>query len=154
MSARKRTTTAQKDSKNDEAPPPTTTLARIYAPTAHGRLIDAKLDSHTSWEFGGPWGVTAMMLGFPVMMYYLWVCLWHYHGAFARPSTLAWEGKGGVKEFAETMWGLVKRDAYPTVGGLKMYGGLICVQLVLALVMPGVDQEGESKSRIITFYAH
>jgi delta24(24(1))-sterol reductase len=136
MSARKRTTTTNKDD-------PSTTVSRIYAPTAHGRLIDAKLDSHTSWEFGGPWGVTAMMLGFPVMMYYLWICLWHYHGAFARPSVWMWDGKGGVKDFLGTMWALVKRDAWPTLEGLKMYGGLIAVQSVLALVMPGVDQEGE-----------
>jgi delta24(24(1))-sterol reductase len=110
MSVRQR-----KPTNGEAAPKPSTTVSRIYAPTEHGRLIDAKLDSHTSWEFGGPWGVTAMMLGFPVMMYYLWICLWFYHGQFARPSALAWEGKGGVAEFLGTMWGYVKNvsQRYP-----------------------------------------
>ena len=26
------------------------------------------------YEFGGPIGVTAMMLGFPALMYYMWIC--------------------------------------------------------------------------------
>ncbi|KAI5451036.1 C-24(28) sterol reductase [Naganishia albida] len=138
MSVRQRATAkANKPEKEN-----VTTVSRIYAPTAHGRLMDAKLDSHTSWEFGGPVGVSLMMLGFPVMMYYLWICLWHYHGAFARPASLSWDGKGGVREWAGVMWGYVQRDAYPTAWAGKVYGGLVAVQLVLAWVMPGVDQEG------------
>ncbi|KAJ9113639.1 hypothetical protein QFC22_005947 [Naganishia vaughanmartiniae] len=119
-----------------------TTIARVYKPTEHGRKMDKKLDEHFGWEFGGPWGVSAMMLGFPVLMYYLWICLWHYHGAFARPSTLSIHGKGGLLEFAQTMWNFVKTDAYPTWFAFRTYGGLIAVQLLLAWIMPGVDQEG------------
>lgn len=107
MSVRQR-----KPTNGEPAAKPSTTVSRIYAPTEHGRLIDAKLDSHTSWEFGGPWGVTAMMLGFPALMYYLWICLWFYHGQFARPSVLAWEGKGGVADFLGTMWGYVKNVSF------------------------------------------
>ncbi|KAJ9106825.1 hypothetical protein QFC19_002953 [Naganishia cerealis] len=54
---------------------------------------------------------------------YLWICLWHYHGAFARPSNLSIHEKGGLLEFFQTMWHIVKT-------------------LVLAWIMPGVDQEG------------
>lgn len=36
--------------------------------TAHGREIDAKLDAHDEWEFGGPMGTAGMMLGFPCLM--------------------------------------------------------------------------------------
>lgn len=39
-----------------------------------GREKDKKLDEHEGWEFGGPWGVTAMMTLFPLLMYYLWIC--------------------------------------------------------------------------------
>lgn len=35
---------------------------------------------HHEWEFGGPAGVTAMMLGFPALFYYLYVCLFFYDG--------------------------------------------------------------------------
>lgn len=39
-----------------------------------GRTTDRKLDQHDEWEFGGPWGVTAMMILFPLLMYYFWIC--------------------------------------------------------------------------------
>ena len=53
------------------------------------------------YEFGGPIGVTAMMVGFPVLMCelpggessltipdYLFICLWFYDGKFAHPDTV------------------------------------------------------------------
>ena len=42
-----------------------------------------------SFEFGGPWGVFAIMTGFPVLMYYLWACLCFYDGKLVYPHTLA-----------------------------------------------------------------
>jgi hypothetical protein len=36
------------------------------------------------------------------------------------------------------------QDAYPTRYAFNTYASLIAIQLVLALVMPGLDQEGES----------
>lgn len=54
-----------------------------------GRKTDKKLDEHESWEFGGPWGVTAMMTLFPVLMYYLWICEYITEGErHARPKLL------------------------------------------------------------------
>ena len=91
-------------------------------PTEHGRDIDQRLDEHHScvfptsygsrtdkykrFEFGGPTGVTAMMILFPILMCecrldrvwgrseadnhsdYLWICLWYYHGSFVRPESV------------------------------------------------------------------
>lgn len=37
-------------------------------PTAYGQAMDKKLDEHQSYEFGGPVGVAAMMIGFPILM--------------------------------------------------------------------------------------
>jgi delta24(24(1))-sterol reductase len=62
-----------------------TALLKINAvPTEHGQEMDKKLDEHQScvrlrrdrrsssadprYEFGGPVGVTAMMIGFPLLM--------------------------------------------------------------------------------------
>lgn len=39
---------------------------------------------------------------------------------------------------------LMMQDAYPTRYAFNTYASLIAIQLVLALVMPGLDQEGES----------
>ena len=52
-----------------------------------------------SYEFGGPWGVTAMMVFFPILMYYLWICLWFYDGQLVRPSDV-----DDIVPFAWRMW--------------------------------------------------
>lgn len=51
------------------------------------------------YEFGGPWGVTAMMVGFPILMYYLWICLWFYDGRLVTPSSV-----DDIVPFLERMW--------------------------------------------------
>lgn len=37
-------------------------------PTEHGQEMDKLLDKHQDYEFGGPWGTGAMILGFPPLM--------------------------------------------------------------------------------------
>jgi delta24(24(1))-sterol reductase len=37
-------------------------------PTEHGQEMDKLLDTHTEYEFAGPLGTGAMMLGFPPLM--------------------------------------------------------------------------------------
>ena len=44
-------------------------------------------------------GVTAMMVGFPILMYYLWICLWFYDGRLIAPSSI-----DDVKPFLGRMW--------------------------------------------------
>ena len=51
------------------------------------------------WEFGGPWGVTAMMVGFPMLMYYLWICLWFYDGRLVVPTSV---------EVIQEMWAHIR----------------------------------------------
>ena len=48
-----------------------------------------RLTTRRSYEFGGPWGVFAIMTGFSVLMYYLWTCLWFYDGRLVYPHSLA-----------------------------------------------------------------
>ena len=43
----------------------------------------------TCWQFGGPIGVSAMMIVFPPLMYYLWACLVFYDGQLVAPKSLA-----------------------------------------------------------------
>lgn len=92
----------------------------------HSSLLPPSLFSHgshwlyTSWEFGGPWGVTAMMIGFPILMYYLWICLWFHDGQLVVPTSV-----DGIKPYINEMWahirdvssspfGLLTRSSYPT----------------------------------------
>lgn len=52
-----------------------------------------------SYEFGGPVGVTAMMIGFPILMYYLWICCWFYDGQIVYPNSLE-----DIPKFLSQMW--------------------------------------------------
>lgn len=65
-------------------------------------LVDFLADARASYEFGGPIGVTAMIFGFPVLMYYLWICLWFYDGQLVHPTSV-----GDISPFIDRMWGHV-----------------------------------------------
>ncbi|KAF8216569.1 ergosterol biosynthesis ERG4/ERG24 [Mycena galopus ATCC 62051] len=102
-----------------------------------GKEVDHRLDQHEQYEFGGPFGVTCIMLGFPVLMYYLWICLWFYDGQLVYPTSQA-----DVNPFLLRMWAHICEDANPSLYAWKVYGGNIVFQLFLAWVMPGYQQEG------------
>ena len=44
-----------------------------------------------------------MMIGFPILMYYLWICLWFYDGQLVYPSSL-----DDVQPFLHRMWAHVR----------------------------------------------
>ncbi|KAH9074843.1 ERG4/ERG24 ergosterol biosynthesis protein [Lactarius deliciosus] len=117
------TTTATDPSQLRQRTPGSSTEVTV---TDEGRKTDKLLDSHTRWEFGGPWGVTAMM----------WICLWFYDGRLVFPTSI-----GGIKPFLNQMWAHV-RDVIPNLYAWKVYSGLIFYELFLAWVMPGYMQEG------------
>ncbi|KIL69275.1 hypothetical protein M378DRAFT_119215 [Amanita muscaria Koide BX008] len=105
--------------------------------TAEGRASDERLDKHETFEFGGPWGVVAIMTGFPILMYYLWICLWFYDGRLVYPPSI-----DDVVPFLGRMWEHVCVDASPNAYAWKVYTGNIFFQLFLGWVMPGYVQEG------------
>ncbi|KZS94323.1 ERG4/ERG24 ergosterol biosynthesis protein [Sistotremastrum niveocremeum HHB9708] len=123
--------------------PNTSSLRHRNVPAASTQVSEAgmekdkRLDKHEVYEFGGPWGVTAMMTGFPILMYYLWICLWFYDGQLVFPSSV-----DDIQPFLGRMWGHVKQDAFPTPYAFAMYGSLMAFQLLLAFIMPGYQQEG------------
>lgn len=44
-----------------------------------------------------------MMIGFPILMYYLWICLWFYDGKFATPISV-----DDIVPFLQRMWAHVR----------------------------------------------
>lgn len=40
-----------------------------------------------------------MMIGFPILMYYLWICLWFYDGQLVGPNSL-----DDIQPFLQRMW--------------------------------------------------
>lgn len=49
-----------------------------------------------------------MMTGFPMLMYYLWICCWFYDGSLARPASL-----DDIVPFLGRMWEHVRVVRYP-----------------------------------------
>jgi Delta24(24(1))-sterol reductase len=50
------------------------TEAKVKGKPAH------KVDTSGKFEFGGPFGTASMMIFFPMLMYYLWICNTFYGG--------------------------------------------------------------------------
>lgn len=95
-----------------------------------------------------------MMTLFPVLMYYLWICLVFYDGTIAHPNSVNdivpffWRLVGHVRDVSFirpfiTIHTLIDfQDAAPTWYTFNMYTGLMVFQLLLAFIMPGYIQEG------------
>ena len=81
-------------------------------------VTDASLFFAFSYEFGGPKGVVAMMIGFPILMYYLWICLWFYDGQLVHPRDVS-----DIQPFIQRMWAHVKqvtRFKTPVIGPTEL----------------------------------
>ncbi|GAA5929696.1 hypothetical protein JCM1841_005940 [Sporobolomyces salmonicolor] len=100
-------------------------------------------DAEAHLEFGGAPGTLAMMLGFPALFYYLYVCLFFNDAKFATPSNpYSLTGEGGWVGFVSHVAVLVYEHAAPTKRATGLYLSFLLLQLLLALVMPGVRQQG------------
>ncbi|KAH9449575.1 hypothetical protein MJO28_010699 [Puccinia striiformis f. sp. tritici] len=96
-------------------------------------------DPHTHYEFGGPWGSLGLMILFPCLMYYFFICLWCYDGKLSRPDSL---NPKEVIRWSSEFWQLIKLHTRPTWSATYLYMGLLFHQVFLAWFMPGVRQEG------------
>ena len=73
-----------------------------------------KVDKSGKFEFGGDFGTLAMMIIFPILMYYLWICSTFYGGA------LEWKkGSETWLAFLDRMVGHVAKVHLPVRGQLS-----------------------------------
>ncbi|KAH8726900.1 ergosterol biosynthesis ERG4/ERG24 family-domain-containing protein [Phaeosphaeriaceae sp. PMI808] len=89
-------------------------------------------------EFGGALGMSAMMICFPALMYYMWIGSIFYDGKFPTPA----EGQDWQQFFAH-MWHLVKTEAYPTNYAWQIYWFFGLAQMAFYMLMPGVYRKGK-----------
>ncbi|TIC73686.1 hypothetical protein E3Q00_02683 [Wallemia mellicola] len=127
---------AKDDSDNESI----ASVASTAAPTIsrEGRKTDKKhFFEHQEYEFGGPAGVVAMMIGFPLLMYYFYICMQANDGWFLYPKSTA-----DVVPLLKYLWEYAKEHAYPHKKAWGIYLGLMTMEFVLAVVMPGFKQKG------------
>ncbi|KAI7873069.1 ergosterol biosynthesis ERG4/ERG24 [Mucor mucedo] len=79
-----------------------------------------------------------MMIGFPCLMYYFWVCLEYHQGRLIYPSSLSQIKPWIINE----IWNKIKIGAYPSAWATQVYMGYVLFSFVLAYSMPGPVVEG------------
>ncbi len=100
--------------------------------------MDPKIDHSGVFEFGGSFGTLAMMLGFPVLMWYMWLGATYYDGKFpTRDLGQSWP------EFGRHLFNLVYTGAYPHAKAWAMYWTFFIFEGALYCLLPGVQALGK-----------
>ena len=95
-------------------------------------------DENTTMEFGGPLGVTVAMLGFPPLMYYMYVGARFYEGRFPTPAP-----DESIAEFLLHLVDLAYNFAFPHQRAWIIYWTFLVLQGAGYLYLPGVYGKGK-----------
>lgn len=99
---------------------------------------DPSIDYSGHFEFGGSWGVGAMMIGFPLLMYYMWIGATYYDGAFPLPV----QGESKT-QFIRHLANLVYEGAFPSVKAWAMYWTFFLFEGACYIFLPGISIKGK-----------
>jgi delta24(24(1))-sterol reductase len=91
----------------------------------------------SKFEFGGPIGVTIIMIWSHLLLYYFWYCLTFNQGNLAYPATLS-----DLPEFLEEIRSAIATYACFRLDIFLTYVAFIVIQFILASFMPGIKTYG------------
>lgn len=94
---------------------------------------DPKIDYSGQFEFGGSFGTLAMMIGFPLLMYYMWIGATYYDGKFPVRS----EGQT-FGEFFAHLGHLCYQGAFPSLKAWTIYWTFFIFEGVCYILLPGI----------------
>ncbi|KAK0728395.1 Delta(24(24(1)))-sterol reductase like protein [Lasiosphaeria miniovina] len=100
--------------------------------------VDHKIDSSGEYEFGGPWFISVIMLGFPIIMWYMWIGATQYGGALPLP-----QAGQSLPEFANHLANIVYTKAFPHTKAWLMYWIFFVFEGAMYCLMPGVSGYGK-----------
>ncbi|KAK5117489.1 hypothetical protein LTR85_008874 [Meristemomyces frigidus] len=98
---------------------------------------DPKIDHNPHFDFGGSFGTTGMMIGFPLLMWYMWIGATYYDGKFPSEPDMSWS------EFGKHLFHLAYTGAFPHLKAWTIYWTFLIAQAVLYMTMPGVYSTGK-----------
>lgn len=102
------------------------------------RIFDPEVQHGSfQYEFGGPIGVSSMMIGFPLLMWYMWICYKHNDCQFLLPAK-----DEPVPDFLKKLAGYVYEGAFPTLRAWKIEWGFLLFQAFNYVTWPGVWRRG------------
>lgn len=99
---------------------------------------DPRVDYSGEFEFGGSLGTGAMMIFFPVLMWYMWVGATYYDGKF--PSRSPGQSWG---DFAAHLFNLVYTGAFPHAKAWVWYWSYLIFEGACYCLLPGVQGYGK-----------
>ncbi|QKX64282.1 uncharacterized protein TRUGW13939_11455 [Talaromyces rugulosus] len=98
---------------------------------------DPKVDYSGEFEFGGSWGASALMIGFPLLMYYMWIGATYYDGKPPLPA----DGQS-LQEFVTHLGGLAYEGAFPSLKAWTMYWVFFVFEGICYILLPGITLSG------------
>jgi len=112
---------------------------------------DPRIDQNPQYEFGGVLGVSAMMIGFPLLMYYMWIGTTYYDGHLPLPA------KGqSLSDFGKHLGHLVYDGAFPHAKAWAIYWVFFIFEAICYLYLPGIYATGKplphEKGKQLTYY--
>lgn len=115
---------------------PTATRKRVVDGWVVGS--DPKIDTSGHFEFGGNLGVTAMMVGFPLLMYYMWIGATYYNGHFPWPRE-----QESLSDFFQGLGRMAYHGAWPSAKAWTMYWTFFIFEGACYCLMPGIWTKGK-----------
>lgn len=100
--------------------------------------LDHRVDHSGVYEFGGPWFVSVMMVGFPILMWYMWIGATYYDGGFPVPA--AGQSWG---DFGRHLVHLVYTGAFPHAKAWLIYWVFFVAEAAMYCLMPGIWAYGK-----------
>ncbi|KAK1141872.1 C-24(28) sterol reductase [Aspergillus melleus] len=100
--------------------------------------MDPKVDYSGHFEFGGSLGSLAAMIGFPLLMYYMWIGATFYDGQLPLPE----EGQSW-DNFAGHLFELAYGYAFPSLRAWKIYWVYYIFEAACYILMPGFTCYGK-----------
>ena len=102
----------------------------------HGQ--DPKFDHSGHFEFGGSLGTSAMMICFPLLMWYMWIGATFYNGKLPLP-----EAPQSISQFLQHLVNLISTEAFPSPKAWTIYWTFFILQALGYSFLPGVTSYGK-----------
>jgi delta24(24(1))-sterol reductase len=100
--------------------------------------VDHKIDTSGHFDFGGSPGTFAMMIGFPLLMWYMWIGATYYGGKIPTRAP----GQS-FPEFFKHLGSLVYQGAFPHRKAWLMYWSFFITEGLFYMFMPGIWAKGK-----------
>jgi delta24(24(1))-sterol reductase len=99
---------------------------------------EIKAEAIAKYDFGGPLGVSAMMVGFPLLMLYMFIGAHTYGGKLPLPQP-----KQNYLQFLGSLAGILYEEAFPSARAWLIYGSFFFLECAAYVYLPGIMVRGK-----------